>query len=418
MFVVVQIHTRGRWQRAATIDFREPEKGYRGATYFQYDDEYALTCLDATDARAVSGRFAVSFELHRLSHWPAFALDLLPSGNARREMLDRLQLRDGPTADVTLLQNAQFAPGNLRIQPAAEPQRAEHPGFGLEDILTRKDTFIEYARERGASVAGSSGAQGDAPKFLLVQDKKKRWHSEGALSDDAVAKHWIVKFPRGKTERDRLVLRNEAAYMRVAKEVGLRVAELPRFQDDTLFVPRFDRIVRKSGVFHCGLESLCSLSGEAEFGGRLPLERLCADLARHSSTAKADVVELIKRDILNVMLGNTDNHARNSAVLKTPGVALSPLYDFAPMSLDPEGIPRLCRWTDAESDGLPDWCKVVTIASRATAIAEKDLIRPLIAFRTKLAPFARILKRCRVDPEVVEIMQRRIATVLEGLNAL
>ena len=86
---------------------------------------------------------------------------------------------------------------------------------------------------------------------------------------------------------------------------------------------------------------------------------LAAALARYATEPAEELRELLLRDVLDVALGNTDNHARNTAVLKrTDGVIeLTPLYDFAPMVLDPQGIARVCRWRD-EEDGFPVWSRV------------------------------------------------------------
>ena len=51
------------------------------------------------------------------------------------------------------------------------------------DVLERAESFIEYARSQGASIAGGSGAAGDAPKFLLREDDAGRWHADGAGPD-------------------------------------------------------------------------------------------------------------------------------------------------------------------------------------------------------------------------------------------
>ena len=70
------------------------------------------------------------------------------------------------------------------------------------------------------------------------------------------------------------------------------------------------------------------------------------------------LLEYIKRDIVNVVMGNKDNHAWNTAVMRYEDgcVVLAPLFDFAPMYLDPEGIARVCRWEgNAEQAGNPDW---------------------------------------------------------------
>jgi serine/threonine-protein kinase HipA len=62
-----------------------------------------------------------------------------------------------------------------------------------------------------------------------------------ALPDEHAAQHWLVKLPRGHTSDDRLVLRNEAAYLRVAQRCGLRVHGDPELHGEKLFVRRFDR---------------------------------------------------------------------------------------------------------------------------------------------------------------------------------
>lgn len=57
------------------------------------------------------------------------------------------------------------------------------------------------------------------------------------------------------------------------------------------------------------------------------------------------VIEMIQRDLLNIAFGNSDNHGRNTALIKRPeAIWLSPLYDFAPMKADPEGIVRVTQW--------------------------------------------------------------------------
>jgi serine/threonine-protein kinase HipA len=72
---------------------------------------------------------------------------------------------------------------------------------------------------------------------------------------------------------------------------------------------------------------------------------------------------------MNVALGNTDNHARNTAISKYPDgtIALSPLYDFAPMILDEQGIARISRWSEGESASFPDWGTIAEIVAKRFA---------------------------------------------------
>jgi hypothetical protein len=63
-----------------------------------------------------------------------------------------------------------------------------------------------------------------------------------------------------------------------------------------------------------------------------------AAVARFATDPRGELKELILRDVLDVALGNTDNHGRNTAVSKhlDGRIELSPIFDFSPMVLDPQ----------------------------------------------------------------------------------
>lgn len=361
----MEIYHTGRWWLVAQIELKGAmSQGYRAPVDFSYNDQYAIEYLNCTDYRATSVNYPVNLYFHSLKQWPPFLLDILPAGAARRFWLSELGLGDQPEADWELLcKGAGNAPGNIRVaQAGAGLKVSRHIGFSKEEIVEKNGDFIEYARQYGATVTGSSGAQGDAPKFLLVQDRDDgRWHVDSSIPDEHVAKCWIVKFPRGKSERDREVLKNEAAYMQVAKQFGLRVADLLDYQSDALFIPRFDRLQSATGFERYGLESLASASGLTDYGVGVTHELLTTTISKTVDNVHLELREYLLRDILNLALGNTDNHARNSAFIKKPNqpVELSPLYDFAPMFRDPEGIPRACRWNSEHAGSLPDWQSVL-----------------------------------------------------------
>lgn len=419
----IEIFQRGIWAKAASFELNDPgavDKGVLGSGFFEYDLDYALDHLNAGGIDAVSCRFPVDFEYRRLSGWPAFLLDILPAGANRRFFLNELGIENRPSADwPLLLKGGGNPPGNIRIAQAAPPsQKAfSHEGFRYEEVLDRGEDFIEYARENNAPVAGSSGAQGEAPKFLLTQDRGGRWHSDGALPDDLAHRHWLVKFPRGKQQSDRDILRNEGAYHRVARKAGLRVGAPVRHDVDVLFVPRFDRETVEAGVHRLGLESLASLSDVASFGAPVSMETLCGAISRFSSDPAADIQEFVFRDVLNVAMGNTDNHGRNSAVLKTldGAVRLAPFFDFAPMFLDDQGIPRICRWTGAESGGMPDWGDAVE-GLKAFGMDAKALRAKLAGFSGTVERLPDIMAGCGVDGWLIERLFRRIGAVRASLQ--
>lgn len=364
--VWLQIHLDGAWHTAARITAHEPRAGIAGASTFEYELDYAVSDYglpeEQTGAR-VALNYPVEIRLWQEDRWPAFLLDIVPSGAGRRYHLGHLEIPDGRAADWPLLREGARNPvGSLRVVPARdwEPDPVpEHPGFPLQAVLERREHFLEYAAEQGAPVGGTTDVQGDAPKFLLTEDRHGRFHADGALPDARARRHWLVKLPRGRqTADDRRVLRNEAAYLRLSHALGFHTIEGHRFERDTLLLPRFDRRIGDTGVERVGLETMGSLCGVAEYGAYLRHERICEALYRYCTPdPAAAVLEYAARDALNLALGNSDNHPRNTAVLKERDgtVRLAPWYDLAPMVLDPEGIVRTCWWREFESGGQVDW---------------------------------------------------------------
>lgn len=417
----LEVHHGGAWHRAAEVRCDDTQAGIRSRTRLDYDLDY-LDALDhavVRDARAVSCLYATNFEEHDLPTWPPFLLDVIPSGAARRFWERELRLPNREDSDwAVLVAGGGNAPGNVRVAEAADrAPPVDHPGFERAEVLERADDFIEYARSRGASIAGGSGAAGDAPKFLLREDVEGRWHADGALDDTRTARSWLLKFPRSPRAADRLVLEAEAPFARVAARLGVRVASPLAWADDCLFVPRFDRPQNPTGAIRrLGMESLCSLAGVAEFGASIPKEALAAAVAVHTTDPVTELRELLLRDVVDVALGNTDNHARNTAVLKDVDapVALTPLYDFAPMVLDPQGIARVCRWR-AEEDGYPVWGAVADVLaphgleSTATKTWLRDL-GPLVG------ALPRIMAEEEVPRRVIEVLTERTARVARALE--
>jgi len=418
----IEIFLDGAWQRAASFELKssgEISRGYKGAGVFEYDLDYALAHLNSRGIDAVSCLYPVSFDNRHVSCWPSFLLDMLPAGANRRHFLNELGIANNPLADWPLLmKGGGNPPGNIRIaQAAPTPNGTAHEGFHYDEVIGRAEHFIEYAKRKNAPVAGSSGVQGDAPKFLLTQDMHGMFHADGALADHLARKHWLVKFPRGKHPSDRDILRNEGAYFFVARSVGLAVGQEILFDSDVLFVPRFDRKSTGKGVVRLGLESLCSLSGISDFAVSVPMESLCSVIARFSSEPSADIREFVFRDILNVALGNTDNHARNTAMLKhTDGsVRLAPLYDFAPMFLDDQGIARVCRWTGAERMGSPEWGKIAEFMKNFN-IEPKRMREDFAAFAETVRRLPDIMAKCEVDQWLIHRLAQRIDGVRMSLE--
>ncbi|OMH33859.1 type II toxin-antitoxin system HipA family toxin [Motiliproteus sp. MSK22-1] len=433
----IEVYYKGQWLIAATLSSRQPELGYKGESELEYMVDFVTSHLDDPErlAAGLSCSLPVSFELHESTTWPSFMLDILPNGYGRDHWLKRLELSDSSQADWPLLLNgAAFPPGNIRIREAdatRDPQiqvpdedgkvvsLQDHPGFDMKTVVSRQEHFIEYAFQNGAHTSGASDVQGAAPKFMLVKDSEGRFHAEGALPDDQVVSSWLVKFARGKkTAADRQVLKNEAAYMRVAKKLGLKVFKELIWENDTLFIPRFDR---ESGepMKRLPMESLCSLAGVSDYGVAIPQEELCEALAKFSTDPTQEILEFVKRDVVNIAMGNKDNHARNTAVFRHESgeVTLTPLFDFAPMYLDPEGIARVCRWQgDAEVAGTPQWEKVVNVLPDSV---DGGVIRnSLREFGEKIGDLEGFMREASIDEDIIEFRKKSIEAHAKQLLSL
>jgi serine/threonine-protein kinase HipA len=364
----IEIFAEGAWVRIGTWipDASTLGRGIAGPGRWAYEVDWVVNHLD-TPWATVSLALPMGLDSVRLEHWPSFLVDLLPTGPARDRWLELLGLRNGPGADWPLLLHAGRAPvGNLRLAHARDWKPEAVRGFTREEVVEHRGEFLEFMREsqqqrfglRNDSPYSAADTQGAAPKYLLTRDREGLWWAEGTLPDEFCHSFWLAKLPRGRTEIDRTILEAERSIVEIARDWGLRCPEPLDWEPDILFVPRFDRETGPRGVVRHGLETLCSAMGSAEFGARFSHEEICAAIAKHSTSPADDLLEYVGRDVLNLALANSDNHARNTSFLKKgPEVRLSPLYDAAPMELDPEGIPRSSRW-NGESHLRPDWGRV------------------------------------------------------------
>ena len=367
----LQLHANSAWHDVASVSLmgaegRAESAGYQAKTFSGYGVEWAFAHAGARDAWALCSQWPVSFETLELPHWPVCLIDMLPQGFGRQELLRKIG--KSVTADASadwplLLAGAGNSIGNLRIKEAAAYLSANTGtvrGFTDDEVAQRGDEFAEYMASYGLFVAGSSGVQGEWPKMLLTRGRDGLLYLDHTLPDDKAAAHYIVKFGRGTDSQLAKILRHEAAYMALAAHLGLRVHAPLQLRGRALFIPRFDRVVSGPSLVRLAQESIATLTGMPGFDAVPSHDKVCRELIRRCSNPQQEVLEYIKRDIANLALGNKDNHARNTAVQRDfdGRIALTPLYDFAPMYLHPDGIARRIRWQD--NDGSqPDWGRVL-----------------------------------------------------------
>jgi serine/threonine-protein kinase HipA len=423
----LDIHLNGAWVSCAVVELLHGSPGTRhGHVRLKYEAEYAARHLRATDYRALTVRAPVDFSDRILSHWPSFLIDLLPQGAARRRI--QRTVSEELNEWGLLLRGAINPVGNLRVRPTREPVQHKHAGFRLEDIAARGDAFVDYAHQLGATVAGATDTQGDAPKFWVVEDAAGRWHPDSGSVGFPVRRYALLKFPVPEAGvNGELILRHEAAYQRVAQRLGLRVTPaLPEFSDGALLIPRFDRRYAHGQEVRLGVESIYSVAGVIDSATTaLGHPDALIALSRCLTDFDAEVVEYMKRDLLNIAIGNRDNHGRNTAVLKeTDGkMLLAPLYDLGPAFLDARNIVRVMRWDGERPEGR-DWNRI--LENLATRFEEKgvqmntwrELIMAMRAFADELEQLPHVMADCGVDQPVIASRATDIVQLRAELRAI
>ncbi len=358
----LQVRNRGVWQRAASVTLLGSEdQGELAATKLEYDVDYALAEAEGSPAAALSVLFPVSLESRVLDTWPAFLLDLFPQGHAMRFVEKYYKIPDQRRNYWKILATCQMAPpGNVKIElltssPIFASEYRRTDGFSMDEVVAKGENFLEHMLAAGAPVAGTTGASGAAPKFLLREDSLGRFHADSAIDDAETKNMWLVKFPRGKTVNDVDILRAEASILVAAGDCDLVTHGKCAWRDNAFFIERFDRRTSDSGeVEFLGLESFYSALGSVTFGEFRNHEDYLDLIARFSTDPENDIAEYLARDLLSRMINNTDNHGRNSSFLKSASsVRLAPLYDMAPMAWDAEGIVRSTRGQSSDGNWLP-----------------------------------------------------------------
>lgn len=418
MKLTIQIHLEHEWQDAATLTLENPDSGVGGRCRLGYHQRHALAWMFHDDHRACSLNLPVELMYsHQGDRWFGFLEDIMPSGASRRYWVNQLGLQHLGKAqqDSHLLRHGTIAPvGNLRVReslPDVMHDSLAKQRFSVSDVVERQVDFLEYAQQMGAASGGATGAGGEAPKLLIRRSDKgdiwiDTWQEDSVLADI----HYLVKFPRGQRSHDDCdILRAEYHFYHELEALGLDTIDTSTMElhegerYPSLWLPRFDTELSETGRVRHGLESISSLLG-TPVTGHLRHDttlRQVLDKLQHqhqtmeqgkSFDSRHFATEWVKRDLLNIAFGNSDNHGRNTSIIKRPvGIWLAPIYDFAPMKADPEGITRTTQWgPPLEQGGEYDWIGIAALLDdlvpQEQLLSElRTLARHLVGLRERLA---------------------------------
>ncbi len=424
--LTIEAWLQGAWTAVATLERRDDgTRGCLGATRLTYLQEHVLAHAGERGAAALSLCQPVNFVPQSLAAWPPVLTDILPQGFGRQRLAEHLGIAASlPASDWALLRAGAGNPiGHLRVREAADGLAAQprSDGWTLQDLHEREEGFLESLHAAGFALGGSSGVQGEWPKLLMTQGRDQRWHLDHQLLDAEAERHWLVKFSRhDETGVFDDILRAEAVFHGIAATLGLRVHGRTTYDRGLLFVPRFDRALSSTGrVERIAQESLYTLTGHGGFDAHVNHNRVCQALAEHASDPATELLEYVWRDVINVALGNRDNHGRNMAIQRFEDgrVALAPVYDLAPMCLHPDGIARRMRWRQ-DDNARPDWGSVAAQVAESGVLAEGELRAsyPRWAERLDVVPDLLLQQDCpeRVLRAVLPLLREVSAALLRA----
>ena len=148
-------------------------------------------------------------------------------------------------------------------------------------------------------------------------------------------KQYVAKFSSQSDTRS--IVKAEYVAMRLAQKVGLSIApvEYKRVGNkDVLLVERFDREYAEDGWRRKSVLSVLTLLKLDEMMGRYASYEDLAELIRLKfKDPKQTLVELFGRMVFNILVGNTDDHARNHAAFwDGDQLSLTPAYDICPQN--------------------------------------------------------------------------------------
>jgi len=404
--LTIQVHVDNHWLDAGEIAFRSPGNGLLSQMSFYYRPEYVAevagdVCLSEacfTDHRAVAVNAPASLTGHYDETVIApFLRDIIPQGFARQVLTKRTgnsRVR-GAGQDFALLRDFCVSPiGNVRVKEAADRfsetlNRQSVQSLSVDDLLRSPTALFDLINSTPADfLAGALGAGGEAPKLLMVENEAGELYLEGTLSPGHVRKHWLVKFPRGRmTENDRNILRSEGVFYEALAKCGMNTLHGTKLLEGnipSLWLPRFDRSMTQSDEHRVGVESMYCLNKMVGNGARMHHETVLTALRRSiydNGHYDQNLCDYLIRDVVNAATGNTDNHGRNTSIIKRDGeLRLSPAYDVAPMVMDGEGISPATVWSGRyrKSHEVPDYTTIIKdFASDASAVVSN--------FRAKLS---------------------------------
>ena len=228
--------------------------------------------------------------------------------------LDEITLMLQSGSDRTGALDFQASPGDY-VPREADNETLER----LLDSADRVDRGLPLAPDLAEALQHGTAIGGARPKALIRDGNAK----------------YVAKFSSSTDTYN--VVKAEFIAMRLANLAGLNVApvSLARAMNrDVLLIRRFDRERAENGWTRRAMVSALTLLGLDERMAAHASYEALADIVRARFIDPIETLrELFARMTFNILVGNTDDHARNHAAFwDGDSLALTPAYDVCPQS--------------------------------------------------------------------------------------
>lgn len=276
--------------------------------------------------------------------------NLLFENATREQVRARYGLEDNDIVSL-LYHLGKDCPGAVSVVPEGEAPGKQPGDLGSDyDALSTDDVAeivrsLRDHRRMPDSTGDPSPLAGVQGKVALTQLPDGRFslpkHGTGAPTTH------VLKVPRAGEFR---LIDHEHKLMQIAASISRQpVAETQIIGDDDdlsmrgLLITRYDRQVESCMVHRIHQEDFCQALGLSQFlkyqrngsPERCFSARAVGDILRQTNVPGINRRAFLEATILNLLLGNTDNHAKNHSLLYVEyEPCLAPLYDIVPTITD------------------------------------------------------------------------------------
>ena len=310
---------------------------------FIYDDAYLKT-----EGPPISLTIPLSTQQHEDDVVFPFIENLLPEGEIRSLIQGQNKIEEGNFTRFIELLGGDVA-GALSIQLEGHTPKFEKIQEKSELSLEGLSQLLLDIQDRPFNVSTQKGEVGNRLSLAGAQNKLPVIYSNNKIYEAKNAPSTHIIKPARKDNRFKSLVYNEYICMKAAKRAGINTADVSLLEindvngneSDALLIERYDR--ESSKISSTGKEitrrlqqedlcQLCSIPStmKYELSGGPGFKELFSKIHQFSSVPVKDDIEVFRRLIFSLVIGNYDAHAKNFSFLVSADgtISLSPAYDL------------------------------------------------------------------------------------------